>query len=303
MAPSAWECSDPNSPPLCPACQEHVRQRPQEIPGYLIVGKLGEGGMGVVHLALRTADWSVVALKTIIPAVAGSKKDIERFLREASILKELSHPNIVAFQDMGESNGHPYFVMEFVRGQDAHHLLKTHGPMPICRAVGLVCQLLDALEYAHANGFVHRDIKPGNLLITQLDGREVARLADFGLARFYQASRLSGLTLNGKPGGTLAFMPPEQVYYFRDAKPPADQYSAAATLYNLLTDRFVFDFEEGGPHALHMILNEEPVPIQARRQDIPKKLAEILHRALAKEPANRFADVKAMRMALVEYCR
>src|SRR5262249_40419878 len=145
------------------------------------------------------------------------------------------------FREMGESNGQLYFAMDYVPGTDAGRLLKAHGPLPAGRAVALVCQLLEALEYAHAKGYVHRDIKPANLLVTEIGGREVAKLADFGLARVYQTSRLSGLTMMGDRGGTIAFVAPEQLTHFRDAKPAVDQYSAGATLYNLLTQRFVYD--------------------------------------------------------------
>ncbi len=303
LAPSAVDCSDPNLPPLCPACHEQSRKRHQPIPGYQVFGEVGKGGMGVVSLALRTADGGVVALKTIRPAVAGTKKEIERFLREASILRELNHPNIVAFREMGESAGQFYFAMEFVRGNDAARLVKRHGPLAIPRAVGLIGQLLSALAYAHAKGFVHRDIKPANLLVTEGEGREVVKLADFGLARMYQASRLSGLTLNGDIGGTLPFMAPEQILNFREAQPPVDQYAAAAALYTLLTGCFIFDFGVGGLQPIYMILEEEPVPILARRKEIPRKLAAMIHRALAKEPEDRFADVGAMQQALLRFCQ
>src|SRR5262249_39332353 len=144
------------------------------------------------------------------------------------------HPNIVAFQEMGESEGRLYFAMDYVRGTDAAALLKEHGPLPVARAVGLVRQMLRALDYAHAKQFVHRDIKPANLLVAGAGGQETARLADFGLARVYQASQLSGLTMTGDIGGTVAFMAPEQITNYREAKPPVDQYAAAASLYNLL---------------------------------------------------------------------
>ena len=191
--------------------------------------------------------------------------------------------------------------MEYVAGPDAGRLLERSGPLPVARAVGWICQTLEALEYAHAKGFVHRDIKPANVLVTQAEGRESAKLADFGLARVYQASRLSGLTMVSDVGGTPAFIPPEQITNFREAKPPADQYGAAATLYNLLTGAFVFDLPAHALHQLAMILQDDPVPIQSRRPDLPRGLAQAIHRALAREPAERYPDVKAMRQALRPY--
>ncbi len=287
---------------LCPACEEKIRKHPQPIAGYQIVHELGHGGLGIVYLALRTAEGTLVALKMIIPAVAPAQADIVRFRREASILYELDHPNIVAFQDMGESHGKLYFAMDYVRGTDAGRLLKNHGPMAIPRAVGLICQVLQALDYAHAKGFVHRDIKPSNILVTEEVGHDVALLADFGLARVYQASKLSGLTMLGDIGGTVPYMAPEQITDFRNVQPLADQYAAGATLYKLLTGYFIHDLPSRDEQLLLMILHEDPVPIESRRADIPVELASIIHRSLERDPAKRFADVKAMRKALVKFC-
>jgi serine/threonine-protein kinase len=287
---------------LCPACAECSRQLAQTIPGFVLVRELGRGGMGVVYLALRAADLTPVALKTISPAVAGTPKQFERFLREANILQQLRHPNIVSFQEMGESYGLLYFAMDYVQGTNAEDLLQRHGPLPIHRAVPWICQLLEALGYAHARKFVHRDIKPANMLVTAEAGGEVVRLADFGLARVYQASQLSGLTLAGEIGGTVAFMAPEQITNYRDAKPAVDQYSAAATLYYLITGKYLFDFPDLFQERLIVVLMESPVPIRSRNPAIPGELAAVIDRAVAKEPEARFADVGALRAALLPYC-
>src|SRR5262249_58851116 len=112
------------------------------------------------------------------------------------------------------------FAMDYVRGRDASQILRSESPLAVSRGVSLVCQLLEALEYAHARGFVHRDIKPANLLVSPQRGREVVKLADFGLARVYQSSQLTGLTMSGDIGGPVAFMAPEQITN-RRASPPA----------------------------------------------------------------------------------
>jgi serine/threonine-protein kinase len=288
--------------PLCTACRGRIRHHPQPVPGYLVVRELGRGGMGVVYQALRASDGRLVALKTIQPAVAPTPVVVERFLREAQILGELDHPNIVAFHEMGESNGLLHFAMDFVPGFDAAQLLmQNRGPLPVARAVDLVCQVLQALDYAHAKGFVHRDIKPANMLVTQEGGRELVKLSDFGLARIYQTSRMSGLTQNHEWGGTAPFMAPDQINDLRATKPPADQYSTAATLYNLLTDRFIYDFPERLHAKIMKILLEEPVPIRQRRPELPEELAAVIHRGLARDPEARFKNVREMRRALVPF--
>ncbi|HJT76486.1 MAG TPA: serine/threonine-protein kinase, partial [Gemmataceae bacterium] len=288
---------------LCPDCEEEASGQPQSIPGYRIARQLGRGGMGVVWLALRPSDGGRVALKTITPAVSGGDEVVQRFLREAEILRQLRHPHIVAFHEMGEADDRLYFAMEYVPGTDAGRHLARSGPLPVARAVAWVCQALAALAYAHDKGFVHRDLKPANLLVGEEGGREAVKLADFGLARVYQASRLSGLTMTKQMGGTVAFMPPEQIINFREAKPPADQYGMAATLYNLLTNQYIYDLPRSAMEALAMMLQEDPVPIEDRRRDLPAGLVEAVHRGLARDPGDRFPDAEAMRQALLRYCR
>ena len=195
--------------------------------------------MGVVYQAIRLADGALVAVKTIKPAIDPTPVQMDRFLHRQRIIGQQC-PNIVSFHELGQSNGLLYFAMDYIAGTDVAQLLSHHGgPLPIVRAVDLVCQLLWALDYAHAKGFVHLDVKPSNMLVTQDGGRDVVRLSDFGLARIYLSSRMSGLSTGDEFGGTAPFMAPEQINDLRATKPSADQYSAAATLYNFLTDCFI----------------------------------------------------------------
>jgi serine/threonine-protein kinase len=288
-----------SSSALCPACLARASGLPQPVKGYEIVRELGRGGMGVVYLAYCTAADGLVALKTIQPAVAAGPVQVERFLREQRILQELDHPHIVPFHEMGESEGLLYFSMEYVRGTDAGDARDLHGDdIPIGRAVGWVRQLLQALDYAHAKGFVHRDIKPANMLLARDGDRETVKLADFGLARAYQTSTLSGVTMKGDLAGTIAFMAPEQVNHLRESRPPVDLYAAGATLYWLLTGRYVYDLPRGLSNQILMVLQDAPVPVRSRQPDIPAGLAAVIDRALAREPEERFADAKDMRRAL-----
>ena len=284
--PACRTSGDEVVPATVPPCGEEV-PRPTDvcpvIPGYKIERELGHGGMGVVYLAVRQADGLRVALKTIIPEVHVSPAQVQRFIREANILQQLKHKHIVEFLGANHNESTLYLAMSYVEGADAARLVRDQGPLPVPMAVRMIYQLLSALAYAHDKGFVHRDIKPGNLLVTQIEAKKSVKLADFGLARVYQESRMSGLTIEGDQGGTPAFMAPEQVTSFRKTPPSADQYSAAATLYNLLTAKLPFDFEAGKGSWLTIILQNEPVPILERRADLPRALAAIIHRAMAKD--------------------
>lgn len=184
-----------------------------QVPGYRVEAELGRGGMGVVYRAVCAADGRCVAMKIIRPAIPEpSHEAVERFLREIDVLRRLSHPGIVAFRTSGEAgDGRLWFAMEYVEGRDAGAVVMAEGPLAVNRAVGWTVQLLEALGHAHAMKFVHRDVKPGNLLVAAgAGGAEVVKLADFGLARAYQASKLSGLTMAGTAGGTIPFIPPSR---------------------------------------------------------------------------------------------
>ncbi len=280
----------------------HEAPKMPKIPGFELLTELGRGGMGVVYLGNRLSDNGQAAIKTIQPAVAGADDEVARFLREARVLADLRHPNIVRFEAMGEVGGLLYFVMEYVKGTDAMQALHREGPMETSRAVRMVCDALDALEFAHARGYVHRDVKPSNLLLEGEPGFETCKLADFGLAKAYNSSPLSGVTMMDGIGGTIPYMPPEQITNYRDAKPPADQYSAAATLYHLLTGHYVYDFGDLPAHKrMGKILLEAPVTILDRRSDLPPGLAEPIHRALQRDPAHRFPDAHSFRQALVPF--
>jgi eukaryotic-like serine/threonine-protein kinase len=269
---------------------------PPPIAGYHVGRELGRGSLGTVYLAKRASDEGLVALKVIVPALAGAPAQAQRFLREAGSLRQLEHPHLVRLLDLGESAGRLFFATEYVPGSDAAALLKHNGPLPVGAAVTLVCQVLKALEYAHGLGFVHRDIKPSNVLLTQGPQGSQVKLADFGLAGVYQASPLSGLSLTGE--AATAFLPPERITQYREAQPAADQYAVAATLYHLLTGQYVYDFQEEVHRKFTMILSQQPVSIHKRRAEVPAMLAEVIHKALAREPKARFADVKAFRLAL-----
>jgi len=185
-----------------------------------------------------------------------------------------------------------------VDGTDLSQRVKDRGPLDVTAAVRLTLGMLDGLAHAHAKGFVHRDVKPANLLLGGPKNKRVAKISDFGLARVYDACNLSGITMNGDSGGTPAFMPPEQVTHYRDAKPLADQYSAAATLYYLLCGQFVLDFEPTVEGRMIQIVTDARVPLRERRPDVPAGLEAAIMKALALEPEKRHRSVAALREAI-----
>lgn len=272
---------------------------PPLIPGYRIGAELGRGAMGVVYRAVREADGETVAVKTILPAVAPTPAAVGRFCREADILGRLEHPNIVGHRAGGAVGALLYVVMEFVPGMTASAVIARDGPLAPARALHWAGQLLDALGHAHEGGFVHRDVKPANLLVVEGVGGDVLKVADFGLARAYEASGMSGLTTDGTAGGTPAYMPPEQVTDFKRVKPAADQYAAGATLFYLLTGRGVYDPGKTVGATLGQILTADPTPLRPGAPPVPDPFGPAIRRALARDPAARFPDVRAMRRALL----
>jgi pSer/pThr/pTyr-binding forkhead associated (FHA) protein len=293
---------------LCAGCEDLSRQQTEDprIRGYRVIRELASGGMGKVYLAVCEGDATPVALKVIRCSTEITPEQLARFVREASVLKELRHPSIVAYRDMGGAHGVPYLVMEYAPGKDASVWLQEFrdagGLPPVAVVARLICQLLEALAHAHANRFVHRDVKPANLLLVGGDEEKQVKLADFGLARVYQASRLSGLTLTDTVGGSGEFMSPEHITGFREASPAADQYSAGVTLYRLLTAESLFEPRPSTRAQLYnCILTRAPVPLDSRRPDLPDGLGAVVHRAISKEPEDRFPDVEAFRKALKPY--
>jgi serine/threonine-protein kinase len=267
------------------------------LPGYRLIQPLGTGGMGTVWLAKNHAGQQV-ACKVIRPDKALDPESCTRFRREANHLRDLSHRHIVGFLEAGEYQGLLYLVMDYIPGSNLAELLRQNGPFVVGRAVRLACQVLEALGEAHNNGVVHRDVKPSNILVHSSSNGEEARLADFGLAKVYQSAEVGvSVTLPGVAGGTLAFASPEMLTDFRRAGPLADQYGAAATLYNLLTGCSLHD-AGNAVQMLDRIRTTDAVPLGQRRPELPAELVGAIHRALNREPRLRFPTVGALRAAL-----
>jgi serine/threonine-protein kinase len=289
---------------LCESCIAHRRQYPTPPPDYWIEKRIGGGGMGEVFLARHLPSNRPVAIKMMIPTVAASDRAKAYFRRELEVVKNLRHPNIVAFHGMVEMEGQFQLVMEYVDGKNAREWVSALTErMTINTAARLGVQLLSALEHAHEKGYVHRDIKPSNLLVMGPPNRPKLKLSDFGLAKsFRDNAGFAGLTHQGDVGGSVGFLSPDHIRDFREVKEPADIYSTGATLYYLLTGTFPFlDFDPNRGDAYTMILEHPSVPLRAHRPDAPEGFDAILRKALEKQARERWKSASAMAKALMPY--
>jgi serine/threonine protein kinase len=271
----------------------------REIPGYELQEELGGGSMGVVYRAVHTATAKSVAIKVISPRQSASEAAMQLFVREASLLGRLRHAHIVECLDFGYNAGQLYLIMEYVPAIPSEELLAEQRSARTRVSCAIACQILMALEHAHRMSIVHRDIKPENVLLYRKGRKLNAKLADFGLAKNYAYAGLSEISRLGDIRGTIAYLAPELVIDCRQARPEGDLYAVGATLYRYLTGEYPFEF--GDKNKLAVVLEDEPVPLRQRAPHVPAAMAEIVHRALAKDPAARFASAKSMLAALEPY--
>jgi serine/threonine-protein kinase len=287
---------------LCEDCRIELRNQPQPAPGYDLIKVLGRGGMGCVMLCRDQKSGRAVAIKTLLPEIAVSDKALNRFLREIDVAAALKHPHIVEFLDRGSDNGVVYLVTEFIDGVDSARLADSRGGrLPYQEAIRIITQTLDALSYAHAQGYIHRDIKDQNIMVAGQWPNITAKLTDFGLAKSFSQSGMSGMTMAGEMAGTLAYMPPEQIRNFRDVVPTSDIYSIGMTAYSLLSGDTALDVPGKASMAdmIKAIFEQPPVPLRQRMPELPPQITEIIDLALAKDPAHRWQSASAMRNALL----
>ncbi|MEO8637075.1 MAG: protein kinase [Gemmatimonadales bacterium] len=255
---------------------------------YELLGEIGRGGMAIVYLARDLRHDARVAIKVLRPELAVALGG-ERFLREIHISASLQHPNILPVLDSGTAAGTSYFVMPFVEGESLLQRLQRESRLPVEEAVRLTAEVADGLAHAHAAGFIHRDIKPGNILLSH--GHAV--LADFGVARALDASTADRLTETGLSVGTVTYMSPEQAHAGRlDGR--SDVYSLGCVLYEALAGTPPFT----GPSAQAIMARSaiDPVPsIRTVRQGVPQALEAAINKALAKVPEDRFATAAEFR--------
>jgi serine/threonine protein kinase len=215
-----------------------------------------------------------------------------------NIASSLHHNNIVEFIDDGSAGSAFYFIMEYCDGGGVNDLMDLHGGRLHLDVAGpIMLQSLEGLAYAHKKAFVHRDIKPHNILLCGSGRNLTAKISDFGLAKNFQRAGFSGMTVTGSIAGTPMFMPREQLINFKYTKPVSDVWSLGATFYNMLTGQLTRDFKKG-QDPMEVVLQGRIVPIRERDASIPKKLAEVIDRALSNEPSQRFQDATEMLKAM-----
>lgn len=264
-------------------------------PQYEVDGELGRGGMGIVYRARDTRLKRSVAVKLLPPELAYRTEIKSRFLREAEMSAQLSHPNIVPIYSVDEKDGLVYFIMACVDGDNLGKRMASQGPMPISDVRRILREVAGALAFAHARKFIHRDIKPDNILIDKDDGRAI--VTDFGIARAVQDGAETRLTATGIAIGTPAYMSPEQAAGDREIDGRADLYALGTLGYQMLAGRLPFE-ANSTPALLVKQLSEKPMPIVERRPDTPPDLAGIVMRLLEKDPAARFASADELTAAL-----
>jgi serine/threonine-protein kinase len=257
---------------------------------YRLVELLGQGGMATIFRATDAQLGREVAVKVLHPQYGRDPDFVARFRQEAQAAASLSHPNIVAVYDFGTDADGPYIVMELVDGEDVATLLARNGPLPPRQAARLAAEVAHALAAAHARGIVHRDVKPGNILVSS-DGR--VKVADFGIARAWADARL---TLPGVTLGSVHYFSPEQALG-EQATEASDIYSLGVVLYELLTGRR--PWEGDTPASVAMARVSAPPPlVSAVRPNVPPALEAIDRTALSPDPAARFPNAGAMAAAL-----
>lgn len=269
---------------------------------FVVLAKLGAGGMGMVFKAEQKTLRRVVALKILPPSVTREPEAVVRFHREAAAAAKIDHPNLVRAIDADEAGGMHFLVMEFVDGRDLSKLVRERGPLPVERAVDALIQAARGLDAAHSRGIVHRDIKPSNLI---RDGAGTVKVLDLGLARLddpdISGADGGGLTLTNAFLGTADYMSPEQAFDPRLADARSDIYSLGCTLHYLLTARPVY----GGRSLMQRLLGhrEAAIPsLRTARPDVSPGLDEAFRRMVAKAPGDRPASMAEV-IGLLEACR
>jgi len=252
----------------------------QQLGPYELQARIGAGGMGVVYRAVHRRLGQARAIKILPAMLAYDETFLQRFEREARLASELRHPNIVMIHDIAEERGVNYIVMELLDGRSLHDVIRQDGPMTLDRAVGLLQQLADALDFAHQRGVVHRDIKPGNAIVSAADH---LTLVDFGIARAAEGTRLTEVNTRV---GTAEYMSPESITE-GDSGAGTDLYALGVIAYEMLTGRVPFT-GVSSQTIMYAQIHTPPPPPRTLRTDLLPAIEQVVLRQLHKDPAQRF---------------
>jgi serine/threonine protein kinase len=270
-------------------------------PDYEIKRELGRGGMGVVYLAHNTLMGRDEVLKVMGRQIMERPGVLERFVREIRAVAKLRHPNIVAAYSAFRLGESIVFAMEFVEGLDLSKMVKAKGPLPVGHACNFVYQSALGLQHAHEEGLVHRDIKPGNLMLARKGEKATVKVLDFGLAKVTREEKVDGgLTSVGQALGTPDYIAPEQILDAQSADVRADIYSLGGTLYYLLTGRP--PFKANSLYDIYQAhISRDADPLNLVRPEVPAELAALVAKMMAKDPARRFQTPGEVAQALTPF--
>jgi hypothetical protein len=269
-----------------------------QVAGYAIESVLGRGAMGVLYVARQQSADRRVALKRIHPAFADDEEFRERFLREARAAAAIDHPHILPVYDAGESNGVLFIAMRLVEGEDLRAILRASGRLAPDRVLVIAGQIGAALDAAHARGLIHRDVKPGNILVAQqtdADETDFCYLTDFGISTWTTSSAPT-LTTTGRMVGSLNYAAPEQIEGKRVGA-AADLYSLGCVLFECLTGSPPFA-GRSAPGVLYAHVHEEPPPVSSFRPELPPAVDAVVGRALRKRPDERYSSCRDLTLDL-----
>lgn len=284
---------------LCPADGVALEKTGDSLLGKTLAGKyriedrLSEGGMGTVYRGTHVLMDKTVAVKVLLPSLAADEKIVARFSREARAASRISHPHALSVTDFGEAeDGVVFLVMEYLDGKTLKEIIREEGPMAVPRSVEILRQVGGALEAAHTQGVVHRDLKSDNIMLLSSSGTDYAKVLDFGIAKIKEPDGAydPALTAPDLVIGTPQYMSPEQCSQSPDIDARSDIYSLGVILYELMVGHVPFTGES--PTAIMLKQLQEPAPsVLDERSDVPPPVAHVIARALAKRPEDRYQTV------------
>jgi serine/threonine protein kinase len=292
----------PDTTTLCPSDGIALEKTDDSLLGQTLAGKyridakLSEGGMGTVYKGTHVLMDKTVAVKVLRPSLAADEKIVARFSREARAASKISHPHALSVTDFGEDeNGIVFLVMEFIDGRTLKDIIRQEGPMPLARVVDIIKQVGGALDAAHAQGVVHRDLKSDNIMLLNTMNADYAQVLDFGIAKIKEREGEydPGLTAPDLVIGTPQYMSPEQCSQAPDIDARSDIYSLGVIIYEMLVGHV--PFTGGSPTEIMLKQMQQPAPsILAERKDVPPAVAQVVARALEKMPHDRYDSAAAL---------